>query len=587
MNDPPNPPQAPHASESLIRRTGRLRWQFVVLLVASLVIVGAAIYMLIPKGSIAGVAAPRSVSLVENQIYTEAVIGEPAWVNPLLAVSQADRDLVALVFSGLTRLDKYGEPIPDLAESWEVSEDGLTYLFHLRSDVTWHDGQRFSANDVAFTMSLLRDPAFPGPADLAAFWRTVETYADDDRTVRFVLTQPLASFPEYAGIGILPAHLLEGIPVARLPDDPFNLQPVGTGRLRWESMQQDSEGVVVSLRPYAQFYDLERTVRLDGLMLRFYSDGGRAFRALGSQAQGFGGLSEAQLDAALSSAGLALYTSRLPIYGAIIFNQQNAARLPFFQDETVRLALLVALNRDQIVAEALGRSALVADSTILPGTWAYHPALTPPAYDTARATQLLDEAGWVLQGSARARDGLPLAFNLLVEDDPVARQIGEAVRQQWAAIGVTVTVQALEAPELLRRIESPATDDTGRDFEAAFVEFSQGRFADPDPYPFWHESQAAEGQNYSGFVDRDISEALEIARSDPNGVRRAELYRSYQQWFLDRAAAILLYNPVYHYAVSCQVAGVQMAILVDPSDRFRNLHEWRILPPETAGQACP
>jgi len=559
----------------------------VVLLVASLVIVGAAIYMLIPKGSIAGVAAPRSVSLVENQIYTEAVIGEPAWVNPLLAVSQADRDLVALVFSGLTRLDKYGEPIPDLAESWEVSEDGLTYLFHLRSDVTWHDGQRFSANDVAFTMSLLRDPAFPGPADLAAFWRTVETYADDDRTVRFVLTQPLASFPEYAGIGILPAHLLEGIPVARLPDDPFNLQPVGTGRLRWESMQQDSEGVVVSLRPYAQFYDLERTVRLDGLMLRFYSDGGRAFRALGSQAQGFGGLSEAQLDAALSSAGLALYTSRLPIYGAIIFNQQNAARLPFFQDETVRLALLVALNRDQIVAEALGRSALVADSTILPGTWAYHPALTPPAYDTARATQLLDEAGWVLQGSARARDGLPLAFNLLVEDDPVARQIGEAVRQQWAAIGVTVTVQALEAPELLRRIESPATDDTGRDFEAAFVEFSQGRFADPDPYPFWHESQAAEGQNYSGFVDRDISEALEIARSDPNGVRRAELYRSYQQWFLDRAAAILLYNPVYHYAVSCQVAGVQMAILVDPSDRFRNLHEWRILPPETAGQACP
>jgi ABC-type transport system substrate-binding protein len=88
-------------------------------------------------------------------------------------------------------------------------------------------------------------------------------------------------------------------------------------------------------------------------------------------------------------------------------------------------------------------------------------------------------------------------------------------------------------------------------------------------------------------VDHAISEVLEIARSDPNGVRRAEMYRSYQQWFLERAAAIPLYNPLYHYAVSCQVDGVQLAILAGPSDRFRNLHEWRILSPDAAAGVCP
>jgi ABC-type transport system substrate-binding protein len=143
----------------------------------------------------------------------------------------------------------------------------------------------------------------------------------------------------------------------------------------------------------------------------------------------------------------------------------------------------------------------------------------------------------------------------------------------------------MSAAREIELLQTPPGDD-GRGFDMALVEFGQGGLADPDPYPFWHESQVARGQNFSGFVDRDISEMLEVARRDANGVRRADLYKAFQQAFLDRAAAILLYNPLYHYAVSCQVQGVQVVIYTEPADRFRNMQDWRIIPADQVEQYC-
>src|SRR5688572_30660904 len=201
------------------RKRPAIRWQFIVIVAAIALIIASVVYLRTRGETINEGPAPeaRDISLIDTNTYTEAVVGEPAYINPLLATSQADRDIASLVYSGLTRIDEYGQPVPDLAERWDVSEDGLTYTFTLRSDVKWHDGEPFTANDVAFTIGLLRDQDFPGSPDLIAFWRTIETYATDDTTVEFVLTQPLSAFPEYAGIGILPAHLLGGIDAAALP----------------------------------------------------------------------------------------------------------------------------------------------------------------------------------------------------------------------------------------------------------------------------------------------------------------------------------------------------------------------------------
>jgi peptide/nickel transport system substrate-binding protein len=563
-----------------------LRWQFIVLAVGLLLLLVGLVFLLIRR-PLAADAPPevQPISFVESQVYTEAVVGQPEQVNPLLADSKLDRDLASLVFSGLTRVDDYGQPVPDLATGWTVSRDGLTYTFTLRDDVTWHDGQPFTAEDVAFTMALLRDPDFPAAPDLSSFWRTVETYADDDHTVRFVLTQPLSAFPEYAGIGLLPAHLLVGLSPAQIPADSFNLAPVGTGRLAWISAEPGEDGLSsVRLEPYPDYYDARRAVSLEAVVMRFYPNASQAFAALGPNAQGFGGLSAPQLEAALGSASLNVYSAPLPDYAAIVFNQQAPDRLPFFQETGVRLALLAALDREQIVAEVLPRMALLANSPMLPGTWAYTDVSAPEA-DPARANTLLEDAGWTLSGSRRSQDGVDLSFTLLVSDSPADQQIGERMAEQWRQVGVDVDLEVLDAADLIDRLQT--TTDQGRDFDAALVEFGQGRLADPDPYPIWHQSQIEDGLNVSGFSDRDISEALEIARKDPNGVRRAELYATFQQLFMERAAAILLYHPIYHYAMSCQMTGAQLKIYVDPADRFRNLQDWRIASAAERLEVCP
>jgi peptide/nickel transport system substrate-binding protein len=429
-------------------------------------------------------------------------------------------------------------------------------------------------------MSVLRDPAFPGPTDLGAFWRSVETYADDDYTVRFILTQPLASFPEYAGIGLLPAHLLDGIDPAALAEHPYNLAPVGTGRLRWVSLEEQGGGTIVTLEQYSRFYDAARRARIPTFELYFYRDARAAFNALGRDVYALGNLTPAQLDAALASASLDVYTAYLPAYAAIIFNQQAPDRLPFFQDERVRLGLTAALNRQGLIDAYLPRQAVLADTPILPGSWAYNPDAHSAAYDPVAAGLLFNEAGWsIAEGGTRAMEGQRLAFTLLVSDHPVEREIGQAVVDEWRAVGVDASLQVIDATDLRERL-------AGRSFDAALVEFGQGGLADPDPYPFWHQAQIAEGQNYSGFDDRDISEALELARKDPNGVRRAELYRAFQTWFDEKAAAILLYYPAYHYTVSCQVRGIQVALLRDSSDRFLSLHEWRFATPAELEDAC-
>lgn len=523
---------------------------------------------------------PIEVSFPDTPIYTEAALGSPQFVNPLLARTQTDRDLTALVFSGLTRLDEYGQPVPDLAESWQVSADGLTYVFSLRQDVTWHDGRPFTAADVDFTMRLLRAPDFPGPPELGAFWRTVETYADDDYTVRFVLTQPLTAFPEHAGIGILPEHWLPAVEAGALPADAFNLDPIGTGPLDWLTVEEASGVASVQLAPYAGFYDEARIPNLEGVHFTYYDDPADAFRALGEEAQALGGLSPGQLEAAAASPALNIYSARLPVYAGVLFNQRPDSAAPFFTEEAVRLALIQAVDRGQVVSTHMGRQAALTNALVLAGTWAFDPLAALPAYDPAAAQALLEQAGWVRQGGTRIRDGQRLSFELLVVDEAAHQGLGQALAEAWGEIGADVQVEALPPAELRVRLAEA-------EFEAALVEFAPGGLADPDPYPLWHSSQIEAGQNFSGFSDPDLDEMIETARRDPNGVRRAELYRAFQQGFAARGAALLLYNPVYHYAVSCQVSGVQLHLLRGPEDRFRTMADWQMLSPAALTEGCP
>ena len=502
--------------------------------------------------------------------YVEGVAGFPHAINPLLAAyNDVDQDLCALVYSGLTRMNGRGEVEPDLALKWEISLDGLTYIFHLRSGLRWPDGAPLTADDVLFTIGLMQDPDFPGPSDLGALWRTVQVFKDDDRTVRFVLSEPFAPFLDYTTIGLLPAHLLEGIRAADLPSLDFNLQPVGSGPFQVAEVEtREGDIISVLLKPNPEYYGPRPY--LEGVRFRFYPSYQSAFRAFqAGEVEGVGRILLSELPQARQEADLNLYSAPLADQVLIFLNLAKKDELPFFQEKEVRQALLYGLDRQGLVDSVLEGQAIVAHSPILAGTWAYYEGIRRYEYDPQKARALLDGVGWTLPpgGKVRIKGELGFSFTLLSSTDPVQVAVAQEVARQWRAIGVYVNAVAVPPLELRDALER-------RDYQAALVELALP--GNPDPYPLWHQTQIASGQNYAGLDHRRISEIIETARITVDPTRQAALYREFQELFADEVPAVLLYQPVYTYGVDRKVQGVQMGPLMHPSDRLATISSWYI-----------
>lgn len=497
--------------------------------------------------------------------YTEAVAGVPQFINPLLAqYNPVDQDLTALIFNGLTRANGQGELEPDLAQSWEVSEDGLVYLFRLRQDIRWQDNEPFTADDVLFTINLIQDPAFPGVLYLTELWRTVTAQKLDEYTIRFILPEPFPAFVDYTTIGILPEHLLADVPASDLLSHPFNLQPVGTGPFRLEEVTAQSAHL--SANP---FYNGSKP-KLARLQFRFYPNYQEtiaAYRA--GQVQGIAYIPPQAIPEVRAIESLNLYTARLSGYVLVYFNLQTPETTPFFTETPVRQALLAGTNRQAIIDQALNGQGLPANSPIRSWSWAYNPELPMIEYDLTQASMLLDEAGWIdTDGDGiRDKEGHPLAFTLLSSDDPDRVAVAQLLSEQWRQMGISATVEVVGAGlgDRLARHE----------FQAALAEVLMT--GDPDPYPLWHQSQIEAGQNYAGWNHEQASKLLEAARATTNRGLRSDFYFQFQEIFTQEVPALILFNPVYTYGVSRDIYDVQLSPMTNPGDRFRTITDWYVL----------
>ena len=548
---------------------GRLRWQLIIAL-GGLILIAALLLTQVPGPD---QASPEPV---RGGTYAEAIVGTPMRLNPVLDdYNQVDRDVDRLVYTGLVRFDGQGVPQPDLAENWAISADGLTYTVTLRSDAVWHDGVPVTSDDVIYTFSKLQDADYPGPADLHAMWQQISLTRIDGRTVQFKLPEAFAPFLDYLSVGLLPDHLLRGVSAADLVNHPVNLQPIGTGPFRFVSFEvKDGSIKRVSLAAFDDYYG--QPPYLERVDLHFFATQEEALQAYQSgDVQGIAGLTGEILQSLLADPEMNTYSARLPSAGVVFLNTRHPEKT-FLGDKSVRQALLLAVNRQSIIDRFLGGQAIVATGPVLPGTWAYAQALSPLSYDPERAASLLDEAGWAVpvgavEGSpeyVRASEDLPLAFTLVHADEPVHAAIAQALQEYWGRIGVVVTLRAVPPSALLTDYLKP------REFEAVLTDLDLSRYPDPDPYPFWHDSQAEAGQNYSGFNDRNTSIWLEQARTTPDTTTRSELYRSFQYRFQDQMPSLFLYHPVYTTAVATQMQGVTIGPMVDPSDRFGGIEGW-------------
>ncbi len=498
-----------------------------------------------------------------EQRYVEAIVGSPARVNPLFApLNDTDADLASLVFSGLTRLGPEGQVLPDLAQSWEISEDGLNYTFKLRRDVNWHTGVAFTAEDALFTYELLADPDLPSDQDLGKFWRQVSCSAPDDFTLICELSAPFAPFLAFTNIGLLPKHILEGTSAATIHDSPFNQAPAGTGPFRLAQLDQAK----AILRANPTYYG-ERPA-IDEIEFRFFPNPSTAAAALSrGEVQGLllgPSASQEDFDLLTSTEGLRAYTTnRTRILMLFLNNSQ-----PPFDDKALRQALALSVNVDDLISDLLGGRAVRADSPIVPGTWAYNPQLEPRPQDLKAARELLEEAGWEMtDDGVRQKDGKELRISLMTDQDPLRIAIAQEVANQLAEVGIQIAVTPQDA-DLRREFLAP------RQYQAAIFGWDPG--PDPDPYLVWHSSQieSPDNGNIAGYQNEDADRVIEEARQTTDLDKRQALYYTFQQMFFEDVPSVLLYYPAFTYFVAEEVQNIELGTLFQTSSRFASATQW-------------
>ncbi|HYM83459.1 MAG TPA: ABC transporter substrate-binding protein [Candidatus Dormibacteraeota bacterium] len=532
-------------------------------------------------------AASPSPSPAPPRAYREGFVGQPTAVSPFGAVTAADRALVALTFAGLVRLGPDGF-VPDLAAGWSVDPSGASYTFELRRDARWQDGEPVTAHDVAFTVGVLRDPAYTGPG--GASWRDVTVTELGPTTVRFDLRDPIAGFLAAATQPIAPAHLLEGTAVAALATAPFGVAPIGNGPYRllaWNS----GEAFLEATAPEAAAPAMSATPTVDSI----------ASAALPSPRAGLGlariefTFSEdpATLVAAYRRGALDAVSGLPPALAAELGSEPGSHLLRYprttltavvldlraghtaFADARARRGLFEALDRDGIVATEMAGLAVRADSPVPSSYWAYQPPSgVPLGQDLVAAGKDLAAGGWRRVAGGWQRPGAKRVTPVRiacpdVASSPVSCAVADAVAADWRAVGLTVEVQRLPPAALVAKHLR-----TG-DFDAAVLDIALG--LDPDLYPLLASSQTVSGgSNVSGLQDPALDGRLAAARRPGPDATRLAAWQDLQTYLAARTFLLPIAFREEVVVARDELHGPTVRELGDGSERFWDVLTWRL-----------
>jgi peptide/nickel transport system substrate-binding protein len=493
--------------------------------------------------------------------YTEGVTGSIDQLNPLFApLNPAQATADSLIFNGLTKKDGNMQTKPDLAEKWTISPDGKTYTFDLRKNVLWHDGAKFSADDVIFTINTIQNPDVRSP--YLTTWKGVTVEKKGPYKVSFTLPNAYAPFISLTDTPIVPAHILESVPPRNIKISEFSVKPVGTGPYAFEDLKKirDSEEVILASnqnyfvkRPYISKFILKTypTVKdmVDGYTKREVE-----------------GIEKVPADQILSQRrlpGIHLYQVALPEYDALYFNVRTGLQ----KNIAVRQAISMAIDRAQLSDKAYQGNAAAIYGPILPGFPGNNNKLRIKA-DLAAAKKKLADDGYVAgKDGILAKEGKMASVRLLTSDDAQKSAEADYIAGVLKTLGIQAKVEKYALNALVQ------DHIRARDFDLLLI--SQNLGSDPDLYSFWNSTQSTDpGLNFSGFSDRRLDKYLEQARSIIDPVSRADRLKLAQQIIWDNAAAIFLVRPEYDYGVSNKVKGIKLVKIAEPKDRFWNVQDW-------------
>ncbi len=472
---------------------------------------------------------------------------EPATLNPVTATDAYASLINSYIYETLIKRDeKTLELVPSLAESWEVAEDHLTYVFRLKKGVKWQDGRPLTARDVLFSFERIRDPKVDS-AHLRSYYQDVENLEVlDDHTIRYTYRIPYFRALEFCGgIPIVPAHTFtEGVD---FNNHPIGRNPIGNGPyrlLRWETGRE-----IVLVRNEEYWGEKPHFNRI---VLKIITDSTAAFQVLKK-----GGLDEMTLRPIQwvrqtrsrrfneNFLKLKYYT---PSYSYIGWNQ----RKPLFSDRRVRLAMTLMMDRETILKKILFGLGTVVSGNFYIKSPDYNQALKPHPYDPAKAIELLRAAGWEDhdRDGILDRDGAPFHFEFLLSSgSKFGEQVATILQENLKGIGARMDIRKLEWAVFIQRIDE-------RDFDACTLGWSLSW--ESDPFQLWHSSQAEKGSNYVGFVNEEADRIIEAARREFDPAKRHSMYHRFHEIIHEEQPYTFLFTREDLEAVSSRFRNVNL-----------------------------
>lgn len=517
----------------------------------------------------------------------EGIIGTPRFVNPVLAVTDAEKDLTAVIYSGLMKKTSEGTLVPDLANSYEVSADGLTYTFAIKDDAVFHNGMQVESKDVVYTIQKIQNTVIKSPKKVN--WEGVEARAIDTKHVSFTLKQPYSGFLENTTLGILPQEVWEDIPDDEWNFSELNINPIGSGPYQVAQVnKKKSSGIPESFELKAFQNYVGTLPYIPSLTFSFFANENEIVEALNSgHIDQASALSPSQV-AFLKDKNIHIEEASLSRVFGLFFNQSNA---PIFTDKTVVKALDMAIDKQAIVDEILGGYGEAIDGPIPPHMIEENPVALPHG-DKVAALELLTKAGWskdesgilvkksktVIKPATTGKNAKPaetressarLSFSISTGDAPELRSAAEMIQKDLQALGAEVEVKVFETGNLNQNVIRP------RNYDALFFGEVIGR--ESDFFAFWHSSQRNDpGLNVALYANTKVDTLLENALTEEDRNARIEAYKAFEAEIQKDMPAIFVYSPHFIYIVDKQLSGFTFDRITVPSERFLSINDWYV-----------
>jgi peptide/nickel transport system substrate-binding protein len=485
-------------------------------------------------------------------------IGEPSVLIPMLAGDSASHDIAGLVFNGLVKYDTDLSVIGDLAESWDISKDGLVITFHLRKGVKWTDGVEFTADDVMYGYKTIIDPKTP-TAYSEDFKQVKKAEVIDKYTFRVTYARPFApALTSWGDLVVLPKHLLEGKDITK---SPLTRDPVGMGPYKLEQWVSGQELIMDSNSDY-----FEGRPYIDQYIYRIIPDSATMFLELRAGGIDMMGLTPVQYTKQTENEffrkNFRKYRYPTLAYTYMGFNLKH----PFFQDRRVRQAIAYAIDKSEIVDVVLYGLGTPATGPYVPNTWPYNPNVKKYEYNPEKARRLLKEAGWEDRDGDGIldKDGRPFTFTIFTNMGNSLR-MNTATIIQWrlAKVGIKVDIRALEWSTFINEFIDK------RRFEAVILGWSID--LDPDQFDIWYSGKTKEKEfNFVSYQNPEVDRLLEEGRRTFDIEKRKKAYYRIQEILAEDLPYIFLYVPDATPIVQARFKGIKPS----PIGITYNLPQW-------------